>query len=170
MLRSPIHATSAELLARPALDYAILTGRTVYDCMYLAMAVENDIQLVTADERLVRKVREDEGGIGVDHLGLGEEDEPRDQIADAGRHACGENGERDARPLETRDGVGAGQTERTHVPGDPLVGFGGDDRALRRPAPEPDPVPALEHRSDRRVNRARRWWAIISGLPATSGP
>jgi predicted nucleic acid-binding protein len=34
---------------------AIKLGHPAYDCLYLALAVENDCRLVTADERLLRK-------------------------------------------------------------------------------------------------------------------
>ncbi len=30
-----------------------------YDCLYLALAIENDCKFVTADERLVNKLRQD---------------------------------------------------------------------------------------------------------------
>ena len=39
-----------------ALDKAIVYGRTVYDSVYLALAVESAGQLVTADEKLVNAV------------------------------------------------------------------------------------------------------------------
>jgi predicted nucleic acid-binding protein len=40
-------------LVSPAFDLADQTGRTVYDCLYLALAVQLGGQMVTADERLV---------------------------------------------------------------------------------------------------------------------
>lgn len=39
-------------LVAPAFDLADRTGRTVYDCIYLALAVQLDGVMVTADERL----------------------------------------------------------------------------------------------------------------------
>jgi predicted nucleic acid-binding protein len=39
-----------------AFNIADRTGRTVYDCMYLALAVRVDGQMVTADERLVNSL------------------------------------------------------------------------------------------------------------------
>jgi predicted nucleic acid-binding protein len=42
---------SAELVA-PALEIAAAYGRTVYDALYVALAVARDCALVTADERL----------------------------------------------------------------------------------------------------------------------
>lgn len=43
---------STDLLA-PALEIAAAYGRTVYDALYVALAVARDCVLVTADERLV---------------------------------------------------------------------------------------------------------------------
>jgi predicted nucleic acid-binding protein len=45
----------APLLAR-ALDLANDTGRSVYDCLYLALASELGGQMVTADEKLVNSL------------------------------------------------------------------------------------------------------------------
>jgi predicted nucleic acid-binding protein len=45
------HATAP--LVASAFDLADQTGRTVYDCLYLALAVQLGGQMVTADERLV---------------------------------------------------------------------------------------------------------------------
>jgi predicted nucleic acid-binding protein len=42
---------SAELLPK-ALPIAFSYGRAVYDCLYVALAVQWEVQLVTADERL----------------------------------------------------------------------------------------------------------------------
>ena len=47
-----VHPSSALLAA--ALALALDNDRTVYDCIYLALAVALDCQLVTADMRLVR--------------------------------------------------------------------------------------------------------------------
>jgi predicted nucleic acid-binding protein len=35
--------------------------RMAYDCLYLALAVENDCRFVTADERLLRKLAQSQG-------------------------------------------------------------------------------------------------------------
>jgi len=43
---------STRLLSR-ALELALRTRQTVYDCLYLALAQSNDAVLVTADKRLV---------------------------------------------------------------------------------------------------------------------
>lgn len=44
-------------LASDAHALAIATGRSVYDSIYLALAIRLDTQLVTADERLVNAIR-----------------------------------------------------------------------------------------------------------------
>jgi len=44
-------------LASEAHAVAIATGRSVYDSMYLALAIRLDTRLVTADERLVNAIR-----------------------------------------------------------------------------------------------------------------
>ena len=41
-----------------ALDLAIALDHAAYDCIYLALAVENGWRFVTADERFVRKLAE----------------------------------------------------------------------------------------------------------------
>jgi predicted nucleic acid-binding protein len=41
-------------LLEPAFDAALLTGQTVYDCTYLALAVALGCQMVTADEKFYR--------------------------------------------------------------------------------------------------------------------
>ncbi len=45
------HLTAS--LVTPAFDLADRTGRTVYDCLYLALAVELGSIMLTADEKLV---------------------------------------------------------------------------------------------------------------------
>ena len=52
-LRLPLKITPTEELAEVALQLAVRTGRTVYDCVYLALAVRMNAVLVTADKRLV---------------------------------------------------------------------------------------------------------------------
>jgi predicted nucleic acid-binding protein len=43
-------------LVAPAFDLADRTGRTVYDCLYLALAVQLGGVMVTADEKLVNSL------------------------------------------------------------------------------------------------------------------
>jgi predicted nucleic acid-binding protein len=43
---------SAADLMKSALDIAVRYGRSVYDCVYVALAVTSHCQLVTADEKL----------------------------------------------------------------------------------------------------------------------
>ncbi len=57
---------SADLLIA-AFDIANIYGRAVYDCMYLALAVRERAELVTADERLANAVG---GHMPVKWLGL----------------------------------------------------------------------------------------------------
>ncbi len=53
MLRFPITTCGNGELAASALALAIQTGRSVYDCLYLALAVRENIPFLTGDERLV---------------------------------------------------------------------------------------------------------------------
>lgn len=57
MLRFPVHTVPCGTLSTKALSLAITTGRTVYDCLYLALAVENQCTLITADEKFVNSLR-----------------------------------------------------------------------------------------------------------------
>jgi predicted nucleic acid-binding protein len=41
-----------------ALELAIITSRTVYDCLYLALAMSQQTQVVTADKRFVAALTE----------------------------------------------------------------------------------------------------------------
>lgn len=52
-LRLPLRTTSSTDLVVPALELALSTGRTVYDCLYLALAMRSDVPVITADKRLV---------------------------------------------------------------------------------------------------------------------
>lgn len=53
MLHYGLPTVSATLLAEDALTIALSTGRTVYDAMYVALAIQRESTFVTADERLV---------------------------------------------------------------------------------------------------------------------
>ncbi len=52
IMRTPIQFTATGDLIESALKLAIETDRTVYDCLYLALAVQSKEVLLTADERL----------------------------------------------------------------------------------------------------------------------
>lgn len=52
-LRFPLQIASGSSLATTALDLAMQTGRTVYDCLYLALAIRENGRLVTGNERFV---------------------------------------------------------------------------------------------------------------------
>ena len=41
-----------------SIEIAIQIDHAVYDCIYLALARQNDWQFVTADQRLIRKLKE----------------------------------------------------------------------------------------------------------------
>jgi hypothetical protein len=52
MLTLPLLAASSQELADGALQAALRTSRTVYDCLYLALSVQLKTVMVTADRRL----------------------------------------------------------------------------------------------------------------------
>jgi predicted nucleic acid-binding protein len=53
---APFLTFSNQSLAQDALDLAIATGLTAYDASYVALAIRLDKILITADEKLVRKL------------------------------------------------------------------------------------------------------------------
>lgn len=53
MMRMPIEILPSRDLIETALELAIHSDRTVYDCLYLAAAIQEKAVLLTADERLV---------------------------------------------------------------------------------------------------------------------
>jgi predicted nucleic acid-binding protein len=53
---SPFVVFSTQSLASDALDLGVATGLTAYDASYVALATRLDKMLITADEKLVRKV------------------------------------------------------------------------------------------------------------------
>ncbi len=57
MLRLPIETYPADDLIALALTLAADTGRTVYDCVYVALAVREGCTLLTGDQRLVNGLR-----------------------------------------------------------------------------------------------------------------
>ena len=53
MLDLPLEVTPSEQLVGPALALALRTGRTVYDCLYVALAMQRKTIMVSDDQRLV---------------------------------------------------------------------------------------------------------------------
>ncbi len=53
---APFITIPNQSLAQDALDLAIATGLTAYDASYVALAIRIDKILITADEKLVRKL------------------------------------------------------------------------------------------------------------------
>lgn len=53
VLALPLRVTASEALIGPALQLALRARRTVYDCLYLALAVATKSVLLTNDRRLV---------------------------------------------------------------------------------------------------------------------
>jgi predicted nucleic acid-binding protein len=51
--RLPLEITPCGDLVEAALELALRLGRSVYDCLYLALAVKNRSVMVSADKRLV---------------------------------------------------------------------------------------------------------------------
>ena len=55
--RVPLSVVSSSLLVEAALEIALAHRRTVYDALYVALAVARDAVFVTADDRLARALR-----------------------------------------------------------------------------------------------------------------
>jgi len=53
VLSLPLRIAPAEPLVEAALQLALRTGRTVYDCLYLALAEETKGVMITCDQRLL---------------------------------------------------------------------------------------------------------------------
>ena len=53
LIRLPLNVVPTQSLVAPALELAMTTDRTVYDCLYLALAIAHKCRLVTADKRFV---------------------------------------------------------------------------------------------------------------------
>jgi predicted nucleic acid-binding protein len=56
LLQVPLLLLPSDSLIEDALSLALASGRTVYDCVYLALALRERCQLVTADQRLVNSL------------------------------------------------------------------------------------------------------------------
>lgn len=69
-LRLPLEVAPSSELAATALQLAMRTGRTMYDSLYLALALKRDAPLVTCDKRLVNALADTplaEQVVAVDH-------------------------------------------------------------------------------------------------------
>jgi predicted nucleic acid-binding protein len=55
--RLPLRLVPTPQLVTPALAMAVQSKRTVYDCTYLALAVEQDAVMLTGDKRLVNSLQ-----------------------------------------------------------------------------------------------------------------
>ena len=53
VLRLPLRITPSRELISAAVQLAIKTGRTAYDCLYIAAAISLDATFVSADRRLI---------------------------------------------------------------------------------------------------------------------
>ena len=53
MLDLPLEITPSEQIIAAALELALRTGRTAYDCLYIALAVQKKTKVVSDDQRLV---------------------------------------------------------------------------------------------------------------------
>ena len=49
----PLRITSSDELIESAFELSLRTDRTVYDCLYLALAIKSKSIMITADRRLV---------------------------------------------------------------------------------------------------------------------
>jgi predicted nucleic acid-binding protein len=56
---TPLQIYQSQLLVPLGLDIAIRTQQAVYDCVYLALAVQQKCQMMTADERFFNSLRGD---------------------------------------------------------------------------------------------------------------
>jgi len=65
VLRLPLQVTPSDTLVEAALRLALGTDCTVYDCLYLALAMQTESVLVTGDRRLARAMG---GGPLADHV------------------------------------------------------------------------------------------------------
>lgn len=62
VMAMPVEIESSEALVQPAVQLALATGRSVYDCVYLALALMREAVLVTADERFAHALAGSELG------------------------------------------------------------------------------------------------------------
>lgn len=57
LLQAPVSLAESRSLLNDALELAFEMRHPVYDCVYLALALQREIPLVTADNRLVAAAR-----------------------------------------------------------------------------------------------------------------
>lgn len=70
LLRAPIQFTASPDLLSTALRIALDLKHPIYDCVYLALALQREVPLITADRKLVTAVRKKKSlGIHVELLG-----------------------------------------------------------------------------------------------------
>lgn len=53
LLRLPLRVTASSSLVEAALQLAMRTDRTIYDCLYVALAMQENVVVLTCDKRLV---------------------------------------------------------------------------------------------------------------------
>jgi predicted nucleic acid-binding protein len=57
LLQAPVSLAGSRMLLEPALEMSFELRHPVYDCVYLALALQRQVPLITADERLAAAVR-----------------------------------------------------------------------------------------------------------------
>jgi predicted nucleic acid-binding protein len=57
LVRAPVRIHPSSALLPGALDLAVLLSRSVYDCLYVALAVRADTRVVTADRPFYESVK-----------------------------------------------------------------------------------------------------------------
>jgi predicted nucleic acid-binding protein len=67
VLALPLDITPSEQLITAALELALRTGRTAYDCLYVALAVQKETVVFSGDQRLVNALAR---GPLKDHIAL----------------------------------------------------------------------------------------------------
>ncbi len=56
-LRMPLVIVPSRTVLNVALDLALATRRTVYDCIYIALAIDRGCRMLTGDEKLANALR-----------------------------------------------------------------------------------------------------------------
>ena len=69
--QTPIDLIASRPLLEPAFEIATALDRTVYDSLYLALAVHQDCEMITADQRLYNSVQTSELRKHIHCLGVG---------------------------------------------------------------------------------------------------